>query len=168
MLEQLDPVPTGLITALLARSQVRGSAVTERIGPSPRQMRELTEGRGQFSPYKLNKVEELTGVPENRIRAAQGLIMEITNHVHLQSGELRAHPRLGEVTILETGLEVTVRTREGHVVEGIHPVSFEELRPSTGLASPRRVWQAQQEIRRAQSFFRKPRTPFTPSCLSRP
>jgi hypothetical protein len=124
MLEHPEPVPTGLITALLARSQVRGVAVSERIGPSPRQMRELTEGRGLFSPFKLNRVSELTGVPEERIRAAQGLITEIGRAVRLRTGERRTHPRLGEVTILSTGPEISVRLRDGRVLEGVQAVSF--------------------------------------------
>lgn len=124
MLEHPEPVPTGLITALLARSQVRGVAVSERIGPSPRQMRELTEGRGLFSPFKINRVAELTGVPEERIRAAQGLISEIGKAVRLRTGQRRTHPRLGEVTILSTGPEVSVRIADGRVVEGVQAVSF--------------------------------------------
>jgi len=124
MLEHQEPVPTGLITALLARSQVRGVAVSERIGPSPRQMRELTEGRGLFSPFKINRVAELTGVPEERIRAAQGLITEIGRAVRLRTGQRRTHPRLGEVTILSTGTEISVRTADGRVLDGVQTVSF--------------------------------------------
>jgi hypothetical protein len=124
MLEHPEPVPTGLITALLARSQVRGVAVSERIGPSPRQMRELTEGRGLFSPFKINRVAELTGVPEERIRAAQRLITEIGRAVRLRTGQRRTHPRLGEVTILSTGTEISVRTADGRVLDGVQTVSF--------------------------------------------
>lgn len=124
MLDHPEPVPTGLITALLARSQVRGVAVSERIGPSPRQMRELMEGRGLFSPFKLRRVAELTGVPEERIRAAQGLITDIAREVNLRPDEVRAHPRLGEVRILKVGAEITVATPDGRIIEGVQPVSF--------------------------------------------
>lgn len=124
MLDHPDPVPTGLITALLARSGVRPGEVGERIGPSPRQMRELTEGRGLFSPYKLKRVADLTGVPEERIRAVQGLITELTEAVRLRPGTHVAHPRLGEVEILTAGAEVSIRTRDGQIIDGVHPVSF--------------------------------------------
>jgi hypothetical protein len=124
MLDHPEPVPTGLITALLARSQVRGVAVSERIGPSPRQMRELMEGRGLFSPFKLRRVAELTGVPEERIRAAQGLIADIAREVNLRPDEVRAHPRLGEVRILAVGAEITVEAPDGRIIEGVQPVSF--------------------------------------------
>lgn len=136
MLDHPEPVPTGLITALLARSNVKTGDMGERIGPSPRQMRELMEGRGLFSPYKLHRVAELTGVPEERIRAVQGLISDLSSSVPLPVGTEVKHPHLGPVEIVTAGREVTIRTRAGRVIEGVHPVSFAsaEILDQFGLA----------------------------------
>ena len=106
MLAPLEPAPTGLITALLGRSGVTASAITERIGPSPRQMRELNEGRGLFSPYKLNRVAALTGVPERRIRAALEGLPELIRALRLKRGHRATHARLGPVRIVELEGEV--------------------------------------------------------------
>lgn len=124
MLAREDPVPTGLITALLARSRVKGLSVTEAIGPSPRQMRELTEGRGLFSPYKLNRVAALTGVPERRIRAALGGLPELIRALKLRKGREATHARLGPVRIVEADGEVTIETPDGRLIAGVHPASF--------------------------------------------
>jgi hypothetical protein len=124
MLAREDPVPTGLITALLARSRVKALSVTEAIGPSPRQMRELTEGRGLFSPYKLNRVAGLTGVPERRIRAALEGLPELIRALRLRKGREATHARLGPVRIIETDGEVTIETPDGRLITGVHPASF--------------------------------------------
>lgn len=124
MLAPLDPVPTGLITAILGRARVLSSAITERIGPSPRQMRELTEGRGLFSPYKLNRVSELTRVPEHAIRGALDRINEMIDAIGLTEGALAEHPRLGLCEVVEAGPLLTIRTPKGGLVEGVHPASF--------------------------------------------
>lgn len=124
MLAREDPVPTGLITALLARSRVKALSVTEAIGPSPRQMRELTEGRGLFSPYKLNRVAALTGVPERRIRAALEGLPELIRALKLREGREATHARLGPVRIVEADGEVTIETPDGRLIAGVHPASF--------------------------------------------
>ena len=124
MLVREEPVPTGLITALLARSRVRSLSVTEVIGPSPRQMRELTEGRGLFSPYKLNRVAALTGVPERRIRAALEGLPELIRALKLRKGREATHARLGPVRIVEADGEVTIETPDGRLIAGVHPASF--------------------------------------------
>lgn len=124
MLAPLDPAPTGLITALLGRSGVTASAITERIGPSPRQMRELNEGRGLFSPYKLNRVAALTGVPERRIRAALEGLPELIRALRLKRGHRATHARLGPVRIVELEGEVTIETPDGRLITGVHPASF--------------------------------------------
>lgn len=124
MLAPLDPAPTGLITALLGRSGVTTSAITEQIGPSPRQMRELNEGRGLFSPYKINRVAALTGVPEHRIRAALEGLPELIRALRLKRGRRATHARLGPVTIIELESEVTIETPDGRLITGVHPASF--------------------------------------------
>lgn len=124
MLAPLDPAPAGLITALLGRSGVTASAITERIGPSPRQMRELNEGRGLFSPYKLNRVAALTGVPERRIRAALEGLPELIRALRLKRGHRATHARLGPVRIVELEGEVTIETPDGRLITGVHPASF--------------------------------------------
>jgi hypothetical protein len=124
MLDTPDPAPTGLITALLGRARPAPSAITAAIGPSPRQMRELAEGRGLFSPYKLGRVAALTRVPEPAIRDALARLPELVRLLDLREGSIVQHPRLGDCEVIMQGPEVTVRTGSGAVIEGIHPASF--------------------------------------------
>jgi len=124
MLTPAEPAPTGLISALLGRAHVLPSAITATIGPSPRQMRELTEGRGLFSPFKLGRVAELTGVPEIKIREAMDRIPEMIEALDLPVGSFAEHPRLGRCEVLKAGRHLTIRTGKGSEIDGVHPVSF--------------------------------------------
>lgn len=124
MLATPDPAPTGLITALLGRARALPSAITAAIGPSPRQMRELTEGRGLFSPFKLGRVAELTGVPEIAIREAMGRVPEMIEALDLEVGGFAEHTRLGRCEILKSGRHLTIRTGKGVEIAGVHPISF--------------------------------------------
>jgi len=124
MLDTLEPAPTGLITALLGRVRPAASEITEAIGPSPRQMRELIEGRGLFSPYKIGRVAALTRIPETAIRDALARVQELVDQLDLREGGDAEHPRLGRCEVISSGPEITVRTESGNVIEGIHPVSF--------------------------------------------
>lgn len=123
MLATPEPIPTGLITAILGRARVPAYAISETIGPSPRQMRELTEGRGLFSPYKIRRVSELTRVPEDAIRDALDRIPEMVKAVNLATGSHVDHPRLGRCQIVKYGDHMTVRTENGKLIEGVHPLS---------------------------------------------
>lgn len=124
MLDMPEPAPTGLITALLGRARPAPSAITAAIGPSPRQMRELTEGRGLFSPYKIGRVAELTRIPEPAIRDALARLPELVRLLDLKEGGVAHHPRLGACEVIVAGPELTIRTGSGEVIDGIHPVSF--------------------------------------------
>lgn len=124
MLATPDPAPTGLITALLGRARVSASAITAAIGPSPRQMRELTEGRGLFSPYKLKRVAELTRVPEEAIREAVNRASELIEAVGVSEGDRVEHPRLGPCEVVSGGKHLTLRTEKGELIEAVHPISL--------------------------------------------
>mgnify|MGYP001773844472 CR=1 FL=1 len=124
MLATTDPAPTGLITALLGRARALPSAITATIGPSPRQMKELTEGRGLFSPFKLGRVAELTGIPEIAIREAMDRVPEMIEAISLEVGGVAEHPRLGRCEVLKAGPHLTIRTEKGVLIEDVHPVCF--------------------------------------------
>lgn len=149
MLATPDPAPTGLITALLGRARTPASEITASIGPSPRQMRELTEGRGLFSPLKLRRVAELTRVPEAAILDALERVPEMIDAVGARVGAVLDHPRLGPCEVVSGETSLTVRTGTGALIEGVHPVSFAgpdlldrfgltpETDPSDGAVPPR-------------------------------
>jgi hypothetical protein len=124
MLDVPEPAPTGLITALLGLVRPGASEITEAIGPSPRQMRELIEGRSLFSPYKIGRVAALTRIPEGVIRDAITRIPEMLDLMDLRDGASAEHPRLGRCEVIAAGPEVSVRTESGTLVDGIHPLSF--------------------------------------------
>lgn len=124
MLATLDPAPTGMITALLGRARISASDITAAIGPSPRQMRELTEGRGLFSPYKLKRVADLTRVPEEAIREALCRVPEMIEAAGISEGDRVDHPRLGPCEVVKGGKHLTIRTGKGDLIEGVHPLSL--------------------------------------------
>lgn len=125
MLDTPMPVPAGLITALLALTGEKSLTIQTRLGISPAGMRDLSEGRGLFSPFKLRHVAEITGIPEDRIRSAGADIAQLSRMLALKPDTQKEHPMLGSVRILAVeGDDITVQTEGGKTLTGIHPVAF--------------------------------------------